>query len=708
MIFSTRLLPYNIPIKRLIILFAIAVSWISCQSTINQGQYRDKQINEEILSIKSVVDSVVINQHPDSLEFFESFGARLNSSALPGQFNRYAAESYFSYEHKKDFEKALEYADSTIQQLGSYEQYQLYYLNANLLKVDALRRQNLYGSSIQLLLDGWQEIDTTRTPCLASEYLGRLGSISYLQENYSESMNYYRRGIKSSIECYEPSNFKFYEGKYKFTQNMASNYTELQMPDSALYYSNQSIDIAKNELGKYIDQQRDSIFARVAYAVAIGNKAIVLENVGRGEEAVPLWEKSIEINRQSGFANEHAELMRLYLAEYYIVSNELREAKSLLDQTKEWLENHTSSTAEIRWLKIYWRWLEEVGDVRGAYTTYQKYSEMRNSNYNSKMELARADLATQIENLKNTFAIEQLQDEKEDQKLYLIFFTTSSLMGLLILFLVGKNWRESKKNVTRLTNLNNTISKKNTELERTNRIITKIMNIISHDLRSPLTGIREVSGVMKEDKDLAYKYRKWASIIQSTTIQSLDMMREILRLNPQKFVISENVDKSNGKPLDLAVALEKCVELQQLQANKKSQTIHLTTPKNVFVHVGKSDFVRVVNNLLENAIKFSPEGKCIHVELKKSNDLAVISIRDEGVGIPNHKKDQIFKMNSSAKRNGTNNEASYGMGLSISKEIIQANGGSLWFESSEAEGTTFFIELPAQKRNNQKGMKIYD
>ncbi|MBK7427455.1 MAG: ATP-binding protein [Saprospiraceae bacterium] len=100
------------------------------------------------------------------------------------------------------------------------------------------------------------------------------------------------------------------------------------------------------------------------------------------------------------------------------------------------------------------------------------------------------------------------------------------------------------------------------------------------------------------------------------------------------------------------------------------------------------------NNLIANAIKFSPENSEIQISLKKSGQTAICKIKDQGIGIPEEIKHQIFDLFTEAKRSGTSGEQSFGLGLAISKQIIESHQGKIWFESEEDEGTTFFIELP--------------
>ena len=102
----------------------------------------------------------------------------------------------------------------------------------------------------------------------------------------------------------------------------------------------------------------------------------------------------------------------------------------------------------------------------------------------------------------------------------------------------------------------------------------------------------------------------------------------------------------------------------------------------------------MINNLLINAIKFSNDNKQITVTTAAKDKKVQITVKDNGIGIPDRLKDKVFERFTKAKRKGTMGEPTFGLGLSICKEITEYYNGSIWFESKENEGTTFYLEFP--------------
>jgi signal transduction histidine kinase len=98
--------------------------------------------------------------------------------------------------------------------------------------------------------------------------------------------------------------------------------------------------------------------------------------------------------------------------------------------------------------------------------------------------------------------------------------------------------------------------------------------------------------------------------------------------------------------------------------------------------------------LISNAIKFSPAGAPIIIKAEEFEKEVQISVKDNGIGIPDKLKNQVFNMFTDAKRPGTEGEKSFGLGLSICQQIVEKHNGRIWFQSDTEHGTTFYFSLP--------------
>ncbi len=151
----------------------------------------------------------------------------------------------------------------------------------------------------------------------------------------------------------------------------------------------------------------------------------------------------------------------------------------------------------------------------------------------------------------------------------------------------------------------------------------------------------------------------------------------------------------NKTAFDLKQLVAECAQLMQFNADEKAQVINTTLPKEkqlILADAGKIG--RVLNNLIGNAIKFSCQGDDILISLSEKGQYYRIAIRDHGIGIPAGEQDHVFDAFTSSRRPGTEGERSFGFGLSISKQIVEAHGGTIGFVSQEGQGSEFFIDLP--------------
>ncbi len=183
--------------------------------------------------------------------------------------------------------------------------------------------------------------------------------------------------------------------------------------------------------------------------------------------------------------------------------------------------------------------------------------------------------------------------------------------------------------------------------------------------------------------------KEMLELIMKTSINATSMINELLSA-----ALNEDTEVRKEKG-DLIALARDCVELLTFKAKEKQQTIVFRhTSETISYLFNFQEMSRALNNLLMNAIKFSyPESK-IELSIQETDTEIVIAVKDEGIGIKDADKEQVFEMFTNAKRKGTNGETPFGLGLSITKKIVERHGGRISLESEEKKGTTFFICLP--------------
>ncbi len=139
------------------------------------------------------------------------------------------------------------------------------------------------------------------------------------------------------------------------------------------------------------------------------------------------------------------------------------------------------------------------------------------------------------------------------------------------------------------------------------------------------------------------------------------------------------------------------MKLHAITARKKNIRLHSQIEPDTVIYADEDMMKTVMGNLVNNAIKFTHEGGEVKVSSKKAGDRVQVQVADNGVGISEDKIDKIFKMDVHKITRGTTEEKGVGLGLVLSKEFTEKNGGKIWVQSEENKGSCFHLEIPADK-----------
>lgn len=215
-----------------------------------------------------------------------------------------------------------------------------------------------------------------------------------------------------------------------------------------------------------------------------------------------------------------------------------------------------------------------------------------------------------------------------------------------------------------------------------------IFEALVHDLRNQIVGIRALTEYLVKNESFEKKIIAMLKLIMQASSQSFEMINSLVASR-----IDANVKQAFRKKTDLTSLLKCLVERLQLKADEKSQSLLLDAPRSVCAYLDPDKISRVFEKLIINAIKFSPEGTQISVFVAKFDNKTTISVKDRGAGIPFDLRSKIFELFNSGKRSDEDRGSSFGSGLTLCKQIIEAHGGKIWFNTSLTNGTTFYVEL---------------
>ncbi|MFH1137068.1 MAG: HAMP domain-containing sensor histidine kinase [Pseudomonadota bacterium] len=249
---------------------------------------------------------------------------------------------------------------------------------------------------------------------------------------------------------------------------------------------------------------------------------------------------------------------------------------------------------------------------------------------------------------------------------------------------------------SQMSNLNRELQKKNSELNRLNDLKNQFIGMAAHDMRNPLGQIMICCEFLMENEKqvLGEEDAQLLDIIRTTSRFMLGLIDDLLDLS----AIEAGKLNLNLEPVDFPALLKRNVDLNSLLAAKRNIRIKLhgyQSAPEMMIDAAKME--QVLNNLFSNAIKYSPAGGEILAAFFVTDQDLIVSVADQGPGIPAEDIPKIFQPFSRATVAPVAEEKSTGLGLAISQRIILGHRGRLWVENRPAGGTIFFFSLPMEK-----------
>ncbi|MFD1125140.1 cell wall metabolism sensor histidine kinase WalK [Lentilactobacillus raoultii] len=236
-----------------------------------------------------------------------------------------------------------------------------------------------------------------------------------------------------------------------------------------------------------------------------------------------------------------------------------------------------------------------------------------------------------------------------------------------------------------------------TEQQRIDQDRKQFVSNVSHELRTPLTSVRSYiealhDGAWKDPK-LAPKFLK---VTQDETDRMIRMINDLLTLSRMDSGTQKmEVELVNINELFNYVLNRFDMILKKDEHPEKTYTIkRYFTKRDLWVDLDTDRFTQVLDNLMNNAIKYSPDGGVITCRLYETRNKVILSISDQGLGIPRKDIPHIFDRFYRVDKARSRQQGGSGLGLAISKEVVEALHGQLWAESVEGKGSTFYIALP--------------
>ncbi|RYZ96960.1 MAG: hypothetical protein EOP47_22775 [Sphingobacteriaceae bacterium] len=635
------------------------------------------------------------NLPEEAIHYLDSAFNHVPHPTISDRFKTFGYHFVYFKKVRGDNETALLYADSMLlcaKKSVNEKQYAANFAEANFAKGDAYFNLKRFGESYQCYYQGYLVGKNYLNNAALSDFTYRMGMIMYKQEHFNLAANYFKESLEQTPS--EKISFENFYRKQELLDNVGLSYKNNKNYDSAMIFFDKALSFIDDNSKRYILREN---MLQVARGVVYGNKAEVLIKQKQYAKAAGLLKKSIIINLQKGNDYRDAQLTEIKLGRLYIDLNQTDRLQNLLNLMSRQFDTLKNESAEADWAGLWADLYLKKKDFENAVYYMQEYNLRKDSISNKLSALKESDVTQQVANYENQHKIDTLRTNNQLQRIYLVVALVCAVLLTLIIFLIQRNWKRSRNEVTIVNQLNKQINEQNAVLENalaelnlSSREKDRILRTVAHDLRNPLGGIASLTSSMIDDDDYTAEQIELINLIKETSYNSLELINEILEAT------NNGTAKFTREPVEINSLLNNSVELLRFKAAEKNQTIVLELldqPKEIYI--SREKIWRVISNLISNATKFSPFGATIHVKITDEGDEVKISVNDHGIGIPDDIKAEVFNMFTDAKRPGTAGEKSFGLGLSICKQIIEKHDGKIWFESNAEKGTTFYIKLQA-------------
>ncbi|MGX7030698.1 cell wall metabolism sensor histidine kinase WalK [Vagococcus zengguangii] len=233
-----------------------------------------------------------------------------------------------------------------------------------------------------------------------------------------------------------------------------------------------------------------------------------------------------------------------------------------------------------------------------------------------------------------------------------------------------------------------------TEQEKSERERREFVSNVSHELRTPLTSMRSYLEALSDgawqSEELAPKFINVSLEETDRMIRMITDLLELSRMDNKKLVLQKELVNLNEMFKFVIERFEMMIMSQNLNYTIKREF----TGRTIWIDADSDKMIQVLDNIMNNAIKYSPDGGQITCSLLETHNNVIISITDQGMGIPRRDLRRVFDRFFRVDKARSRAMGGSGLGLAISKEVIQSHGGTIWAESEEGKGSTFIISLP--------------
>jgi signal transduction histidine kinase len=521
-------------------------------------------------------------------------------------------------------------------------------------------------------------------PDYSAELLANIGLVHDEMDNFKEAIKYYKQALALNQSIRDTGSMAI---DYDY---LGISYSRLKMLDSSLVNYHKALHLFK----KIKKDDR--------YAVSLSNIAWVFQNYPDSlNKSISYFNMAWKKFQEIGWLHYEADIQH-GIGSVFSKQGKYQEAisayqKSLLLAQKFKRELLLKKQIYQNLAEVY----QKKGDYKHAFESLSLYTQYNDSTTQKQKFEQIARLEKQYETEKKENEIIRLQASHElmdvqlqkNKQLKILGFVTATLMLIFIFFVLAR-YRDKVKLNQLLESKNRKIEQSENELKVLNASKNKFFSIIAHDLKNPFHTVMGYSYLLSKDYEqfTEEERRKFATDIHHSTNNIFRLLQNLLEwsrsqtgrltFTPRKIEFKRIIDNS--------------VSVLRSLAEQKNISIIFRFEDDLILFADPQMIETVLRNLINNAIKFTPENGLIEITANQIDHNIHISVKDSGIGISEEDVMNLFRIDSTVKRKGTNNEDGSGLGLILCKEFVTKNNGNIWVNSIPGKGSSFVFTVPTK------------
>lgn len=588
------------------------------------------------------------------------------------QYKKLHIEGNISFK-KENYSLALEKYNKELSILDTSKKEQVkYYCLAMARKGVTYGQLGQNDLALEHLLNSLRKAEELKDTTIILENYNDI-AITYGQnENYRKAIEYSAKSLNLA------STIKDSLSMARSYTNLGLAYFYIEIQDTAYKYIKESLG-----LNKILNDSIGILYSTL-------NLAQVYSAQKKHHKSIEGLKEGIKLSRKLK-NNYLLNATHTTIAKSYIDINEFDIAERHLLKAEKYFKKIKANLLLKDTYRNFSELYNKQKDYKNAYKYLTKLYDIEKTILNNKSndQIAKLEIVyetekkeKEIELLTKDIKIQELENAKVKYTMNL--FVLLTVMVLLLSVVLFNQYRIKKKT-------NKLLEEKNEKLKTLNETKDKLLSVMTHDIRNPFVAFISIAQSLYNQHETLDKesIKVYANSINKFAVNINNLLENMLHW----------VQAQSGRikvvkhTFPLVKGVNKVVSLYKINAEVKNLELVSRINKDIVISSDMNMLRVIIRNLVNNAIKFTPEGGKIEIDAKVESEKVIVCVKDTGIGIAPESLKDIFGKDSSIDNMGQLTDKGTGLGLKLCKEFAQMNGGDIWVESEKGKGTSFYFTL---------------